>query len=241
MDTWTSLASESFLGLTIHWITEDWESKKLTLACVRLEDRHTSQHLETVIMDIVKQYCKTGIVVAIVHDNAANMLAMKLPFQQYRCVAHTLQLAIRTALERVEPLVAKGRDLVTHFTKSSVAMAELVKVQKQRKRGKDGKDGKDDKDDKDGTLEEKALKPVTEVKTRWNSTYLMLQRLLLLKPYLNTVLINTEFSELLYSPSEWELLKELTEVLKPFYEATKLISGERYIFFLSYFLLAIRH
>ena len=91
--------------------------QKLTLACARIKDRHTAENLQEAILGIVQRFCRSDIVVAIVHDNAAAMLAMKLPWTQYRCVAHSLQLAIRSGLDHMETTIAEGRDLVQIFTR----------------------------------------------------------------------------------------------------------------------------
>ena len=85
--------------------------KRLTLACKLIEESHTARHLEQMIQDILDKYCPKKTV-AIIHDNASNMVAMKLPFQAYRCVAHTLQLSIKKALVPVDDVVKRARNLV---------------------------------------------------------------------------------------------------------------------------------
>ena len=89
----------------------------MTLACAPIDDRHTAEHLESTIKNLLERFCRTGNVVAIVTDSAAANIAMKLPFQHFRCVAHLLQLSIRRALEHVETTLSKARDLVRSFEK----------------------------------------------------------------------------------------------------------------------------
>ena len=40
-DIWTSLAREAFLGVTCHFLTEDWKMKTLILATMPLEEANT--------------------------------------------------------------------------------------------------------------------------------------------------------------------------------------------------------
>ena len=83
---------------------------------------------------------------------------------------------------------------------------------------------------KDEKQNEKAkpLKPIQDVATRWNSTYLMINRLVKLKPFIGTVLVNSEHSSLLLSASQWDLVIEMIKALKPVFEATKIVSAEKY-------------
>lgn len=46
-DIWTSLATEAYLGVTCHFITEDWKMKTLTLATMPLDERHTGANIAT--------------------------------------------------------------------------------------------------------------------------------------------------------------------------------------------------
>ncbi|KAJ1686724.1 hypothetical protein LUZ63_018114 [Rhynchospora breviuscula] len=71
-------------------------------------------------------------------------------------------------------------------------------------------------------------KPQWDVPTRWNSTYLMLELALELKPaIMRYALLDKKFSKAL-SDSQWGILKELVKHLKVFYEATLKLSGTKY-------------
>ncbi|KAJ1689265.1 hypothetical protein LUZ63_013420 [Rhynchospora breviuscula] len=71
-------------------------------------------------------------------------------------------------------------------------------------------------------------KPQWDVPTRWNSTYLMLELALELKPaIMRYASLDKKFSKAL-SDSQWGILKELVKHLKVFYEATLKLSGTKY-------------
>ncbi|RZC83821.1 hypothetical protein C5167_046611 [Papaver somniferum] len=67
-----------------------------------------------------------------------------------------------------------------------------------------------------------------DVKTRWNSTYLMLQSCISYeKVFTHLRLVDPDYAE---SPNgeEWEQIKVVTKFLKVFYDLTTLFSGKKY-------------
>jgi hypothetical protein len=71
-------------------------------------------------------------------------------------------------------------------------------------------------------------RPNIDTSTRWNSTYIMLERCLVLKRAFES--LTQQQPEYEYAPSheEWEMAREVCALLKPFYDATKVISGSLY-------------
>lgn len=72
------------------------------------------------------------------------------------------------------------------------------------------------------------LKLIMDGKTRWNSTFRMLDRAVHLKRYINMVLVNSDDDDLLPTPEEWKIVAEVCEVLHEFYRATEVMSAEKY-------------
>lgn len=120
-----------------------------------------------------------------------------VPYQRLMCVAHTLQLVIRKAYTHYDNILMKVRRLIGKIKKSSVAVGKLKK-----------KTGK-------------VL--ITDNSTRWNSTYLMVSRLIDLKDDVNYLLADMKKDSLLVS--EWARLGELCQLLKPFAEQTDKLQG----------------
>jgi len=95
-------------------------------------------------------------------DNAASIAcAMRMAkVESFGCMAHTLQLVLHDALfsqTSVKNVVKKSRRLVSHFKHSKQASRRLADCQQ--------------------SCDVPAHKLIQNVETRWNSTFLMLQRL----------------------------------------------------------------
>ena len=116
------------------------------------------------------------------------------------CVAHTLQLVLKEIDKNAAycNLITKTRKLVQQMRKSSVATTSLI-----QKCGK--------------TV-------VVDCSTRWNSVYIMLARLLEIKPALLEVMEQMKLDGLL--SSEWARLAELCKLLEPFREQTDIMQTD---------------
>ncbi|XP_072400422.1 E3 SUMO-protein ligase ZBED1-like [Diabrotica undecimpunctata] len=109
-----------------------------------------------------------------------------------------------------EVTLNKVSKIVTHFKQSANAKSKLDNVQRQQ--GKEPKKLKKD------------------VVTRWNFTYLMLERFVELEEAIRTTLALMVSVFLPVIPTEeWAFIKELIIILKPFYDITELISAEKYV------------
>lgn len=103
------------------------------------------------------------------------------------------------------------RKIVKWIKKSNVGTADLIKEQK-----------KEDKSD------EKILKLILDVKTRWNSTYEMLCRFLELSSVINNVLLRHPNSPRMFSAIDLKYVEEISILLKPFKTMTVELSGEKF-------------
>lgn len=202
-DIWTNASKTcSLLSFTAHFIVNDKRLKVILGACV-LEQDHTSQYIEEKFTSMVNEWGLQGKIFLVLRDNAANMVrAMRDQYESVGCVAHTLQLVIKQALfseNEIKDLLKKCRKIVGHFHHSEPATRKLKDCQKQC------------------GLPEHAL--VQDIDVRWNSTYLMLQRLLEQKNAVNLYSVEHGKIDSLQS-NEWVIAKNLTSVLSFFYEAT---------------------
>ncbi len=103
----------------------------------------------------------------LVRDGASNMaLGLRLAnVASVHCFLHILDLVVKDSIfsqRTIIDLCAKVRRIATHFDHSSLARNELKNLQAEQGINL-------------------PLFPVQDVSTRWNSTYLMLERALTLK------------------------------------------------------------
>jgi hypothetical protein len=101
-------------------------------------------------------------------------------------------------------LLAKARRIVGHFNHSSKACTEFKLLQQQQN-------------------ENTPLLLVQDVPTRWNSAYLMLERLQ--KRAIQMYLADHNELPTLAS-NDWKIIEHLLYILKPFYELTNVMSSE---------------
>ena len=113
-----------------------------------------------------------------------------------------MQLVINAALKTQRAIIdsiAVGRKLVGHYKHSATACERLMEIQREQQ-------------------SPTVYKVHQDVATRWNSTYLMIQRLLVLKPAL--AVHRTEANVTLPNSNQWLLLEATKDLLTPFDEAT---------------------
>ena len=68
-DIWTSITTDSYLTVTIHYLSEEWEMKSIVSGTLPLLESHTADNLATWIKEMVEE---TGVcakkVVAFIHN-----------------------------------------------------------------------------------------------------------------------------------------------------------------------------
>ncbi|XP_050561099.1 zinc finger BED domain-containing protein 4 [Spodoptera frugiperda] len=213
IDIWTSLANDSMLAVTGHYIEEEeFAIKSLLLDCVPLDDAHTAKNLADTIKSICQEWNVSDKILLAVSDNGANIksaIERELAWKHFPCYTHTLNLAVSDVLKSPEiaEILNKMKGIVRHFKKSNLAWEKLKRYQEQA-----------------GTTAKRLLQ---EVPTRWNSTYYMLQRCVEIREPLNSAMVNLGMSPV--TSYEWELCQELCQILHPCEEVTRELSGQKYI------------
>src|SRR6266540_6538975 len=143
----------------------------------------------------------------------------------YNLCCHILQLAINKSLRSIvelQQIILRSKRLINFF-RSPKQFKHLKKVQEELNY-------------------ESILKPITDVSTRWNSTFYALSRLIELKHaivYLPSRLVadkNIEnnkdgrrLEKVMLSSREWEILSKIIEILTPFEELTNKFSDKNYV------------
>ena len=115
------------------------------------------------------------------------------------CMAHTLQLVIKKIYgEEYDGVISKARKLVGQLRKSSEAVQALLK-----------KTGK--------TV-------ITDNSTRWNSTYMMIRRLIEVKSTVKEIASDKDIT--IIKATEWSKFEELCYLLEPFWHQTNILQSD---------------
>lgn len=251
VDIWSDRKMREFLGVTVHCMERDAERVQLKtnlLACNRFKGSHTAERICDQFEAICDEYNIKAKLDYIISDNAANMRkaftvcfpseqeedddagdnlddpelwhdltledqqtvdAAMAKKQRLQCFAHTLQLVVGDGLKETKvacPSLSKLSKLSSLLHTSTTF-----------------------KDIFDGEFGEHRGIPAA-VSTRWNSTLRQVKAVLHFdQQKLCAVLEKAGHKELSFTPREWNLLKELVDILKPFGEATDLTQGDKVI------------
>ncbi|KAL4112812.1 hypothetical protein QTP88_016538 [Uroleucon formosanum] len=111
-------------------------------------------------------------------------------------------------LKHHHPCVAHTLNLIGHFKHSSNATEKLKDFQLQ--------------------MNLPPLKVKQDVPTRWNSSFIMMERLVNIKAPLSATMSTLPRAPNYLNASEWEIILDCTHILKPFQIMTAKLSGEKY-------------
>uniref|UniRef100_T1IT56 BED-type domain-containing protein n=1 Tax=Strigamia maritima TaxID=126957 RepID=T1IT56_STRMM len=248
-DCWTSPNGIFFLGITCHWITEKWEYQSVLLDFIQLKGKHTGINIADAFMNTLTDFNITSKILSITTDNASNNDTFVASFtdkhneltlfdlnsitftkdHHVRCFAHIMNLSVQSFLssllislpinedfeleadpeDYVEPnltnhgtIISKLRNLIKKIRVSPQKLQKLSEACK--------------------ILSIDDVKPIIDVKTRWNLTFYMIQRAVRLRNAITTIsAIDKDLKRLLLEESEWEAMNSVMIILSKFEKATK--------------------
>lgn len=212
-DMWTSVSTEAYLTVTCH-VIENWQMREFVLETHVFHGQHTADNISLELRQITEEWGITEKVVAVVTDNAANMVAAvhKAGWRHHPCFAHTLNLVVKDSLKNVPEMVKvleKCSAIVSFFHHSSKATEKLRDIQKQ--------------------LEIAEHKLIQSVETRWNSVFYMLERLYEQNEAVTTALCLLGKNALCLNVGELSFIKQTVDTLQPFEEVTRDISAAKHV------------
>lgn len=170
-DLWTAKSRHGYLGVTATWLTSDFKFREALLSCDHLPYPHTGEVISEELFRIIGDWRLETMVFTIATDNGANMVkGIRLlntnhisSVERQPCAAHTLQLSVQEGLKQCKAIHRRVKSLQAFF-----------RLPKQAQRLHEAQN-------KSNQAEEDVQSPLdllTDVKTRWNSTYLAWKRLL---------------------------------------------------------------
>ena len=216
-DDWRSTAIRSYAVVTIHFIDITGKLRHFMLDFRRHQHPHSGKSLSNLLEDVLMTAAIDGKLVSVTTDNAAyningiNILNGRLGdvnLKHVRCIAHVLNLIVKKAISNNSTELDSVRDVVTYIRSSSRRLEVLQGAAVG--------------------LNQQFLTPSLDCETRWNSTLDMISRILKIRKLLEYMDGNEDFEECTIPQSTYELLRRLEDVLSPFKEATKELSGSNY-------------
>ena len=124
-DMWTSINMDAYLAVTCHFVDDNTLLNSVLLGVLQFPQAHTAENIAAVKASLMEEWGISHKVTCLVTDGAANMLACgrELRLRHTVCVAHTLNLTVKKALDLTPALAeirAKARKL-GYFRSSTTA------------------------------------------------------------------------------------------------------------------------
>jgi len=151
-DGWTSVALNSYVVVTAHFITADWMLQGLTISFEDMSIRHTGRNLCDRILEVARNFGIEGKISSLVSDNANNaMLGINLAAQALstsqnkvlplRCFAHVLHLVASAGFESLKGPMAKVKVIVTKLRSSTSLVPRPFQSPAPAQRASEGRPG----------------------------------------------------------------------------------------------------
>ncbi|MFS7917788.1 putative ribonuclease H-like superfamily [Helianthus anomalus] len=170
-DLWTSIATDGYLAITVHFMDKEWVLQKRVLSFSFMPPPHTGVSLCEKVFSILVEWGIENKIFSMTLDNASSndtfigllreQLNKKLPlvsrgnFFHLRCCAHILNLIVQDGLKQIDECIYKVRESIKYIKGSQQRKEKFIEcvqlLSLKRKKG---------------------LRQ--DVVTRWNSTFLML-------------------------------------------------------------------
>lgn len=201
-DMWTSDNSHTaFLGVTCHYIDDNWTLRHFLLDIIPFHESHTGKNMAQTLTNLLSELDLSSKAFAITTDNAAAMLVcgreMKselkstfnnVNFSHFRCGAHILNLAVQHGLQVHDASVDKVRKFMIKVRNSNKLLEDLRRIFESQ------------------SIE--FLSPQLDINTRWNSTFLMINKIIQIKVQANMLVAQhpSEFTNIRLDDNDWENL-----------------------------------
>lgn len=219
-DSWTSRATQSYVTITAHFVNQQFELCSRVLQTRDLPEAHTGENVGHLLQDAALEWgCKVSVITT---DNAANMkIAAKtadIPIH-LGCFAHTLNLASGKVLDlrEVSNMLGKMRSVVGYLHRSTTAASLFSKKQSM--------------------LQLPCHKLIIDVRTRWNSSFLMVERFMEQQVAIIATLsdesikkqseVKSHVASSLLEQGEVKLCESFLSFMQPLYHATLAMSPDQ--------------
>lgn len=256
-DAWTSPSSVPMLGITAHWLTEEFAMKSVVLALKEIDGSHTGKNMASLVKHTLDSFNLTSKLYCITADNASNNLTMGRELHNliphfdheknlHGCVAHVINLVAKAGISIFDsktppdPLSALDPQLPQDNEPLPSSLIEptphlevhsiLTRIRGFHKRVRLSTQLKQALDQSIATSSHpRKVGLIHEVSTRWSSTFYSLERYFELKKVLQYYCnINDTLEPYLLTEDEWTLVGNIVKFLRPLAIVIKEIEGDDY-------------
>ncbi|CAG8826124.1 20764_t:CDS:1, partial [Gigaspora rosea] len=117
-DLWTARNKTGYIGVTAHWINDQFELNEILLCLEKIPYPHTGRIIREFLVRIVSEFNLLTKVLCIVTNNGSNMVVAIQGWnsvERLPCTAHTLQLLINCTFKKKHHQIQHIQDLVKFF------------------------------------------------------------------------------------------------------------------------------
>ncbi|CAB4410083.1 unnamed protein product [Rhizophagus irregularis] len=220
LDGWTSKNQISFLGITINWIANDWKLNSTVLDFSYIEGPHSGENIASKLFEVLREFKLLSKILGISTDNASNMDKMFSKFE-YMSAQNILKVLKGEAPENENEILQENIISINSLGVVAKLRTLIIKIRASPQRKERFKR-------QCIALNIKPLELIPDIRTRWNSTFYMIERAFCLRePLYNLAAADKELSPYLLNSIEWNKLKEIQSLLECFQKATIEMSSEK--------------
>lgn len=225
-DMWTAdIQKKGYMAVTAHFIDDSWKLRSIIMRFVYVPAPHNAETICEVLYESLLEWNIDDKLMTVTVDNCTtNDKAIetivgkigkkKLPLEgtllHMRCCAHILNLIVKDGLDVMKSAIENIRESVAYWTATGKRIEKFEDMAKFKK-------------------VKITRKLVLDCKTRWNSTFMMLEVALPYRAVFERAKQVDKQYEYLPSDEEWEFAAHVVERLRLFYEITELFSGTDYV------------
>ncbi|XP_069362811.1 zinc finger BED domain-containing protein 4-like [Maniola hyperantus] len=210
VDSWSSKTGP-YMGVTAHFFTKDLEMKSVLLQCDILDGSPTGTRIAMKLKTIVEAWGISDKVNLLVIDDASMCNVTNiLNWDLFGCFERKLNVAVQDALNTVNKTIQKVIKIVNYIKSNSVVKEKVMEYQLSDKNT------------------EQPRTVIKAIPSRWNSTYLMLERFHSLKEAIQAAVSTLDNFLPIISDEEWTCIQQICMILTPFHEVSNVMSVENY-------------
>lgn len=246
LDCWTSPFGHAFMAITGYFIDADWVYREVLLGFKPLHGTHSGANLSAVLMKTLTEYGIKHRVFGLTTDNASNNKTLVDTLQQslpndinvirIPCLAHVIQLSLNQLLNRLKAVPLN--DATEIWTDSQFTLTKLNAASKKQDISHTLKKvrylalyirGSSQRRDSFIAIQPpgQGLMPIQDVRTRWNSTFLMLRRAKRLRVFIIKYCDQFNCKDFALNDDQWRQIDYLLYLTKPFFDFTLALSKSR--------------